>query len=147
MFLSEKALLNVSPLWSLPAKFWPPCVSFNLQRFISVDELSVIHRLCIQRHLFILFYFIFVLGLHPWHIKVPRLGVESELQLLAYTTATAMPDPHCIWDLHHSSQQHQFLNPLSEARDRTRILMDTSRVLNLLSYNRNSLNIIYKNII
>ena len=30
--------------------------------------------------------------------------------------------------LHHSSQQRQILNPLSKARDRTRILMDTSRV-------------------
>ena len=29
------------------------------------------------------------LGLHPQHMEVPRLGVESELQLLAYATATA----------------------------------------------------------
>ena len=28
-----------------------------------------------------------------WHMEVPRLGVESELPLLAYTTATATPDP------------------------------------------------------
>ena len=28
-----------------------------------------------------------------WHMEVPRLGVESELQLPAYTTATAAPDP------------------------------------------------------
>ena len=31
-------------------------------------------------------------------------------------------------DLHHSSWQHQILNPLREARDRTRILIDTSQV-------------------
>ena len=30
--------------------------------------------------------------------------------------------------LHHSSQQGQILNPLSEARDRTLILVDTSQV-------------------
>ena len=30
--------------------------------------------------------------------------------------------------LHHSSQQHRILHPLSEARDWTHILMDTSRV-------------------
>ena len=30
--------------------------------------------------------------------------------------------------LHHSSWQPQILNPLHKARDRTRILMDTSRV-------------------
>ena len=45
-------------------------------------------------------------------MKVPKLGVESELQLLAYTTATTMLlDLICIWDLHHSSQC-PMLNPL-----------------------------------
>ena len=39
------------------------------------------------------FFFFVFLGPHPRHMEVPRLGVESELQLLAYTTATAMPDP------------------------------------------------------
>ena len=29
------------------------------------------------------------LGLHPWHIEVPSLGVEMELQLPAYGIATA----------------------------------------------------------
>ena len=33
------------------------------------------------------------LGPHPWHIEVPRLGVELELQPLAYTTAVVMLDP------------------------------------------------------
>ena len=68
-------------------------------------------------------------------MEVPGLGVESELQLPAYITATAMPDPTCVFDLHHSSWQRQILNPLSKARDWTYILMDTSRVCNLLSYN------------
>ena len=37
------------------------------------------------------FFWSFVfLGLHT---EVPKLGVESELQLPAYTTATATPDP------------------------------------------------------
>ena len=52
------------------------------------------------------------LGLHPRHMEVPRLGVQLELQPLAYATATATPD----------------LNPLSKARDRTHVLMDTSWV-------------------
>ena len=43
----------------------------------------------------------FFLGLHLQHMEVPSLGVESEL--LAYTTATAMPDPSRVCDLHHSS--------------------------------------------
>ena len=36
---------------------------------------------------------LFFLGRHPWHMEGPRLGVESQLQLPAYTTATATPDP------------------------------------------------------
>ena len=76
-----------------------------------------------------LFFFFFVFsGLHPRHMEVPRLGDESERQLLAYATATEMRDASCIWDLHHSSWQHQILSPLSEPGDRTCILMHTSWV-------------------
>ena len=57
----------------------------------------------------------------------PPLGIEWELQLPAYTTATALQDPRRICDLHHSSPC-QILNPLSEARDWTHILMDTSQM-------------------
>ena len=61
---------------------------------------------------------LFFLGLHPGQMEVPRLGVKS--QLLSYTTATAK------WNLsvgHHSSQQSQILNPVSETRDQTCNLM------------------------
>ena len=71
---------------------------------------------------FFFFFFVF-LGPHPQHMEVPRLGVQSELQPLAFTTATAMRDPSRICHLHHSSRQHWILNPLSKARDRTHNLM------------------------
>ena len=71
-------------------------------------------------------------------MAVPRLGVKWELQLLAYTTVTAMPELSHICDLYHSSWQFQILNPLSEDRNQSHILMDTSQVCNLLSHNRNS---------
>ena len=61
------------------------------------------------------FYFVF-LGSYLWHMEVPRLGVELELRLLATATATAMQDPSCVCDLHHSSRQGQILNVLIEAR-------------------------------
>ena len=54
-------------------------------------------------------------------MEVPKLGVESELQLLA-----------CA----HSGTGS--FNPLNEARDQTHILLDTSWVLNPLSHNGNS---------
>ena len=61
-------------------------------------------------------------------MEVSRLEVESELQLLAYTTATATPDPSHVCDVHHSSRQHWILNPLSKARDQTCVLIDTDHI-------------------
>ena len=71
---------------------------------------------------FFFFFVFFFLGCTRgiWRL---RLGVQSELQLLAYTTATAMPDPNRICHLHHSSWQYQIFNPLSEARDHIHNIM------------------------
>ena len=74
------------------------------------------------------FFFLPFLGPLLWHIEVPRLGVQSELLSLAYARATAKWDPRCIFDLQHSSQQHQILNPLSKVRDQTRNLMVPSQI-------------------
>ena len=41
--------------------------------------------------------------------------------------AIAMPEPSLLWDLPHRSQQCWILNPLSEARDPTHVLMDISK--------------------
>ena len=81
--------------------------------------------MCVYMNIYI---YILFLGLHPWHMGVPRLGSELELQLPAYTyrhsnvgskpnlrptpQLTAMMDPQ----------------PLSEARDRTCILKDASQI-------------------
>ena len=48
---------------------------------------------------------------HLQHMEVHRLGLESELQLLAYATAVAMPDPSLVCNLNYSSQQCRILNP------------------------------------
>ena len=62
------------------------------------------------------FFFVF-LGPYLRHMELPRIGVESELQLLVYPTATATPDLSYVCNLHHSSRQRWILNPLSEAKD------------------------------
>ena len=59
----------------------------------------------------VLLFFVF-LGLHPQHMEVPRLGVQSGLQLPAYT----------------QPRQHWILNPLSKARDWIRNLMVPSLI-------------------
>ena len=57
-----------------------------------------------------LFIYSFFLGSHLWHVEIPRLEVEPELRLPAYTTATAALDPSHICNLHQSSQRGQILN-------------------------------------
>ena len=58
-------------------------------------------------------------GPHPRHTEVPKLGVELQLQLPAYATATATPDHG-----NARSWQRQILNPLSKARNQIYVLMD-----------------------
>ena len=55
-------------------------------------------------------------------MEVTKRGLELELQLSAYATATAMQDVSHVCDLHHSSQQHQIFNSMSGARDWIHVL-------------------------
>ena len=89
-----------------------------------------------QLAFYFLFYFFVFLGPHLQHVEVPRLRVQSKLQLPAYATATATPDLSHIHDPHCSYGNARSFNPLS--KDQTHILMDTSWVLNPLSHNGNS---------
>ena len=67
---------------------------------------------------YLIYLFIFgLLGAHLWHMEVPRLRVELELQLLAYPTDTATPDLSHVYNLDNSPQQRRILTPSSEARD------------------------------
>ena len=78
----------------------------------------------------------FFLGPHLWHVEVPRLRIKLEVQLLACAIVTQ--DPNHICNLRCSLWHHRILNPMSEAREETHVLMDTSWVLNPLSHNGNS---------
>ena len=71
-------------------------------------------------------------------MEIPRLGIESELQLLVYTTAMAIPDLSHICDLCSSLWHRWILNSLREARDQPLILMGTNRVLIPLNHDGNS---------
>ena len=72
-------------------------------------------------------------------MEVPRLGVELELQVPAYTAGTQQCH---IWAVSatypHSSQQCRILNTLKEAKDQTRILMTLCWILNPLNHSGNS---------
>ena len=82
----------------LQRRMWVPCWVRRIIRFSKEFEN---------------FFFSFFSGWHLQHMEVPRLGVESKLQLLAYTTAIATQDLSHVCNLHHNSQQRQILNPLN----------------------------------
>ena len=121
-----------------------PCLPFS----IGFEKMSLN---CSLMHLrgtgvnslvwFCVFFFSFsFLRLHLQHMGASSIEVKSELHLLVYSTAraTATLAPSKVCDLHRSSRQCRILNPLSKARDQTRILLDVSWVLNPLSHNKNS---------
>ena len=66
---------------------------------------------------FLSFFFLLFLGLHSQLMDVPRLGVEWDLLLQAYTTAITIQDPSHLFDLHHSSPQCWIPDPLSKVRN------------------------------
>ena len=70
-------------------------------------------------------------------MEVTGLGVEFELQLLAYTTAMATPDPSSIHNLCHyggnARSLTHWVRPGIECKSSWRLC----RVLNLLSHNGN----------
>ena len=83
------------------------CCSLCLSEWLSLLRLDNIPRclwktsclsvyqsmdMCCWKNFFFFFFLVF-LGLNVQHMEFPRLGVKSEIQLLAYATATATPDP------------------------------------------------------
>ena len=60
---------------------------------------------------FFFFFSFFFLGPHLQHIEVTRLVVESNLQLPASATATAMQDLSCVLSLHYNAWQLPIPDP------------------------------------
>ena len=113
----------VAWIWSLA---WELCMPQGCQKK-ERNLLFKFYYYCVWCIFYLLvFCLFFAFYAEPAAYGSSRLGVESELQLPA--TATTVQDPSHICNLCHSLWQHWILNPLSEARDRTHILMDASRV-------------------
>ena len=78
----------------------------------------------------LLFFFVFFGGRAA---PVAYGGSQARVPVRAVTTdlcrATATWDLNRICNLHHSSEQHQILDPLSKARYQTHVLMDSSHYL------------------
>ena len=114
----------------------PPRLAFKPLYSEVVDVWRIIPPLGQWWRKFFGFLFVFKGCTHG--IWSSRVMGQLELQLLTYTTATAMLDLSHLCELHRRLWQHQILNPLSKARERTWIPMDTNQVLNPLSHNGNS---------
>ena len=110
--------------WGGGGVHYAMCVAKKIKISLSMKDTCFDQKsylLTLKKKIFIFAF----LGLHLQHMEVlgsnPRLGVQSELLLLAYATATATatatPDPSWGFDLHHRSRRCRILNPLSEARD------------------------------
>ena len=113
--------------------FFNGCIIFYGNMYMCI-YMCVCVCVCVYIYIHISYFFFPFRA--PMAYKVPRLGVKLKLQLLAYIIASATPDPCHICNLHHRLGC-QTLNPLSETRDKTQILMDTSWVCNLLNHNGN----------
>ena len=102
-----------------------PNDQFPSKNFLKIFLGFAVAGCCFIYSFFIFFFFFFSLGLYPWHMEVPGLRGRIRATAEVNTTATAMPDLSHIWDLRCSLWQHQIINPLSEARDRTCTLQET----------------------
>ena len=114
-------------------------LGFKKSRYTVYFGFSMVYALCIYKwtwsssnyiktwNVIYLASFVF-LGLHPWHMEVPRLGVEWDLQPLTYTTATARWDPSHICDLHHSSYNAGSLTHWARPGNQICIFMGTGLV-------------------
>ena len=78
--------------------------------------------------LFFFFFFFCFFRATPAADGSSQARSQIRAALLAYSTALGTQDLSHICDLHHSSWKCWILNPRSEARDRTHILIDTSQV-------------------
>ena len=133
--------LNLRKTVNLPTLIY----TFNIIPVkIPIDWLMGLDKLILI--LFSILKFFLFLWPHLQHMEVPGL----ELQLLAFTTATATPDLSPVCNLRRTLQQPR---SLTEARDGTHILMDSMsgsfffffffffflcQVLNLQSHKGNS---------
>ena len=80
--------------------------------FQRANGVVKIHRLLLMllknqlralKRIFFFVFCLFFLGLHPWHVEVPSLEVELELQLLAYVRATETRVMFAIYTTAHSN--------------------------------------------
>ena len=108
--------LSLTRCLCLPLGMARTCWNWSLQNILSYHILTFL-AVSNTQQMFLSFFLFFSLRPHSQHMEVHRLWVQSELQLLVYTTAPATWDPSHVCNPHHTSQPCPIFNPLSEAMD------------------------------
>ena len=110
-------------------------ISFILGQFLRLNLFfrTLVFLKCPDWLILVFVFFLFFVGsfLFVWGTQARgQIGAAAAglHHCQSNATARAMPDLSHIYDLYHSSWQRQILNPLSKARHRTCVLMDTSQV-------------------
>ena len=75
--------------------------------------------------LVLLNFFFFLFRAAPAAHESSQATGQISTAVEAYATGTAIPGLSHMFEVQGTMQQHRILNPLSEARDRTLILMET----------------------
>ena len=91
----------VVSLWSYPKRSPRDCSSLYCINHVGWGKKKDDKWQVSYQHIY---HICFFLGPHLQLMEVPRLEVKSELQLLAYPTATTKPDPSRACNLRHSLQ-------------------------------------------
>ena len=104
----------------------PSLIIYALHLEIKLYKLNLQASLSFFSFLF--FFFFGLLRAAPVAYRDSQARGQIGALAVGLHTVILTPDLSHVCDLHHSSQQHRILNPLSEARDQTCVLMDASQI-------------------
>ena len=124
---------NMVGQWQLIAYTFKSII-LNFIDTASIFISKIVFYICVNLFIYLFIYLFICLFIFVFSRAAPpayggsQARIQLELQPPGYAKATATQDPSRVCVLHHSSQQHQILNSLSEARDRILNLMVPSRI-------------------
>ena len=105
------------PMSSSGSSFWVSYVSFHLFICHPASEVLLLLEDIVSSRTFFVF------------VDINFIFCLFRAAPAAYRDSQARGQIRAVVaDLHHGTQQHRILNPLSEARDQTCILMDTRQI-------------------
>ena len=132
MFLEALELLRAAGLrWELRPRFlWPAFLGMTwLRGYVCFDHsLSSVGEGHLESLLFYVIFLLFRATLTAYGGSQAWGQIGAKAASLRHSHSAALPDLSRIFYLHHNSRQGQILNPPSEARDQTHLLMDASRI-------------------